>query len=98
VPIQDPVSVTLNQGEFILLHRARFAAARVTITANSNPEAGGVRFRTTRGLIGKTFESVGVEVSLRLIETIGGTTIEASTPEGVATLDVTYVVKTGRDA
>lgn len=98
MPTLAPVSTTLTAGEFTLLHTARFQRCRVTITAISNAEAGGVLFRTKQNVFGGTKESVGMELSLRILETFFGTTIEASTPEGVASLDVTYVVKTGRDA
>ena len=98
MPTQRPHDVTLNQGEFTLLHQARFAQTRVTITALSDAEAGGVVFRTTRQLLGKTSEFVGTEVFLRLIATMLGVKIEATPPAGVGSLDITYVVKTGADA
>jgi hypothetical protein len=98
VPTESPVSTTLVQGQFTLLHRARFQRCRVTITAISNAEVGGVLLRTTTGLPVKTTEIVGTEVFLRIFQTILGATIEATTPEGVASLDITYVVKTGSDA
>jgi hypothetical protein len=99
VPIEDPVSVTLTQGQFTLLHEARiFQRCRVTITATSNPEVGGVLFRITRRSGTLLKEVVALEVFLRVFQTFLGATIEASTPEGVASLDVTYVVRTGNDA
>jgi hypothetical protein len=99
VPTEDPVSVTLTQGQFTLLKKVRFKRVRVTITATSNPEVGGVLFKTTRTGGGTQVDTfVALEAFLRIIQTVFGATIEASTPEGVASLDVTYVVKTGLDA
>jgi hypothetical protein len=98
VPIEDPVSVTLTQGQFTLLHKARiFERCRVTITATTNPDVGGVLFRTTRRSGKLVEEVVGLEVFLRVFQTFPGAKIEASTPAGVASLDVTYVVRTGND-
>jgi hypothetical protein len=70
---------------------------RVTITATSNAEFNGVRFRT-KGLAGLTNVVEASEVHLGLFQTLLGATIEAAPPEGVATVDITYVVKTGADA
>jgi hypothetical protein len=98
VPTLQPVTTTLTAGEFTLLRNARFTATRVTITAISNAEVGGVAFRVKRALFAQASESVGLEVFLRRIETVFGAKIEATTPEGVATLEITYVVKTGADA
>ena len=98
MPTLAPVTTTLTSGQFTLLRHARFTPTRVTVTALSNAEAGGVTFRVTRRLFAKPFESVGLEVFLRLIETVLGATIEATTPDGVASVEITYVVKTGADA
>ena len=98
VPTSAPVTITLTQGQFTLLKSARFTPTRVTVTGTSDEDAGGVTFRVKRRLFATAFESVGREVFLRLIETVLGATIEATTPEGVASLEITYVVKTGADA
>jgi hypothetical protein len=92
------VSRTLNSDRFAFLHRARLQPCRVTITATSNAEFLGVRFRTktSPARITKVFEAS--EVHLGLFATIPSATIEAAPPEGVATVDITYVVKTGADA
>jgi hypothetical protein len=98
VPIQDPVATTLAQGQFTLLYRGRFEAVRVTITALSNEEAGGVVFKVSPRLPIKTRPLIRHEVALNRWVTILGARIEASTPEGIGSLEVTYVVKTGADA
>lgn len=98
MPTEAPANATLTQGEFTLLHLARFERCRLTITGISNAEVGGALLRTTRNFPRKTTTVVGTEVFLRIIETFLGARIEASTPEGVATLEITYVVKTGPDA
>ena len=98
MPVQEPVERTLRQGRFALLHKARTQPCSVTITANSNPEAGGVRFRTKTFAFGITNVFTAEHVSLGLFATFPSATIEAATPEGVGTLDITYVVKTGADA
>ena len=91
--------MTLQTGTFTLLHRAFVQRCRVTITATSNPEAGGVGFRVKRVLGGGRADTfVGDEAFLAPTQTFFGATIEATTPPGVATLDITFVVKTGADA
>jgi hypothetical protein len=98
VPIEDPVDRTVKAGRFALIKKVRSTPCRVTITAISNAEVGGVQFRTTTQLGGLVTETLGTEVSIGFIRSLLGARIEATTPEGVATLDITYVVKTGRDA
>jgi hypothetical protein len=98
VPTLDPVSVTLRQGQFTLLHQARNAACRVTITATSDADAGGAHFRIKRRLGLRANEFDGSQAFLSLIQTLLGATVEATAPAGLATLEVTYVVKTGADA
>ena len=98
MPILDPVDVTLHGGTFTLLHATRLEACRLTIVGNSNPEAGDIQFRVTH-LFPKSVEFLtGNEVFLRLVQTFIGARIEAKAPDGVAALDITYVVRTGRDA
>jgi hypothetical protein len=97
MPVLDPVDRTLKSGRFALLHRARFQACRVTITATSNAEFLGVKFRT-KGLVGRSLVFEASEAHMGLFQTFMGATIEAAPPEGVATVDITYVVKTGADA
>jgi hypothetical protein len=98
VPVLGPFDKTLSGGTFTLLHRARREACRLTITGNSNPEAGAIQLRVTR-LFPKGVELLtGDEVFLRIFETFVGTTIEAAAPEGVASIDIIYEVRTGRDA
>jgi hypothetical protein len=98
VPVEDPVERTLKSGRFALLHRAaRLQPCRVTITATSNAEFNGVRFRT-KALAGRSLVFEANEVHLGLFQTLLGATVEAAPPEGVATVDISYVVKTGADA
>jgi hypothetical protein len=96
--VSDPVQRTLNQNRFAFLHRARLEPCRVTITATSNAEFNGVKFRTKTwpARITRVFEAN--EVHLGLFATLPQATIEAAPPEGVATVDITYVIKTGADA
>jgi hypothetical protein len=98
VPVHDPITVTLRQGRFALLHKARMSPCSVTITASSNPEQGGVQFRTRTFAFRFTNVFTAEKVSLGLFATLPSATIEAKTPEGVSTLDITYVIKTGADA
>lgn len=98
MPVLGPIDKTLHGGTFTLLHSARLEACRLTITGNSNPEAGAIKFRVTH-LFPRSVELLeGDEVFLRIFETFIGARIEAAAPEGVAALDITYEVRTGRDA
>ncbi|HKP91721.1 MAG TPA: hypothetical protein VJT75_17270 [Thermoleophilaceae bacterium] len=99
MPISDPIDTTIDSG-FTVLHETKLfhLRARLTITANSNPEAGDIRFRTISGPGGRVNESTGNEVVVGFPHTLGRTTIEAAPPEGVTSVDITYVIKTGRDA
>jgi hypothetical protein len=99
VPTRPPVDATLQTGTFTVLHTAFLQRCRVTITATSNPDAGGVGFRIKRVLGGRKVDTfIGDEAFLTPTQTFFGATIEATTPPGVASLDITYVVKTGADA
>jgi hypothetical protein len=98
VPTKPPVDTTLVAGTFTLLHTARLQRCRVTITAISNAEAGGVGLRIRRVLGRKVETLIGDEVFLTSAQTFFGATIEATTPPGVGSVDITYVVKTGGDA
>ena len=98
MPTSDPIEKTIDS-DFTLLHQTTLfdLRARVTITANSNPEAGPIRFRTTSGPGNRVKEFSGDEAVLGFPRTLGRTTLDAAPPEGVATVDITYVVRTGRD-
>jgi hypothetical protein len=89
---------TLTQGQTTVLHRARFEKCRLTLTGLSG-EFTTIPFRTkTRGSFFDSGFFQASEVSLSLFSTIPSGTILATTPAGVATLDVVYEVRTRGDA
>ncbi|HKP91720.1 MAG TPA: hypothetical protein VJT75_17265 [Thermoleophilaceae bacterium] len=95
--VLDPVTVTLRQ-RFQLLHTAHIQRCSVTITAISNAEFDGVVFRTTAFVTRSKNVFTANKAALGLWATVPVGTIEARAPEGVATIEVTYQVKTGADA
>jgi hypothetical protein len=91
---------TLTQGEDTLLFRARFAITRLTLTGLSG-EFTTIPFKVRRAPLlpapggGEFFEAS--EVFLKFTQTIFGADILATAPQGVATLDIVYEVRTRRD-
>jgi hypothetical protein len=79
-----------------VLHTARFARTRLTLTGISG-EFTTIPFKLRRvGQSGDFFEAS--EVLLTLFQTIPAVDIIATTPQGVATLDIVFEVRTRRDA
>ena len=86
---------TLNQDQNTPLHTARFRKTRLVITGMSG-ESGTIRFRLRSfGRTGEPFEASQVTVSFGM--SAFGVTILGTTPEGVATLDIVYEIRTGVD-
>jgi hypothetical protein len=97
VAIQSNLQKTLNSGELTTLFNPRFAKTRLTLTGISG-EFTTIPFKTrTHGFKNSdAFEAS--QVVLTLGETIPLASILATTPDGVATLDIVYEVRTGRNA
>jgi hypothetical protein len=87
---------TLNQGEETELFSARFMNFRLTLTGASG-EFQTVPMKVRRRFAGSGFSEQS-EIVLRVVETIFGATVVATAPQGVATLDIVYVVRTRGDA
>lgn len=100
--VTSGLQATLNSGQFTKLASTFFQKTRVVITGSSGEELT-VTFRVSRWRISQTFE--GTEAAITGGRPIGGRfpfpwfgTIGASTPQGVATVDIIYEVRTGADA
>ncbi len=94
MPIVPDKQATLTQGQFTTLHATIFRACRVTLTGISG-EFTTIPFRiVTFRLKGKPFDAAEAFVPRGL----GLKRIQATTPEGVGTLDIIYELRTGEDA
>jgi hypothetical protein len=98
VAAYPPFTITLRQNKFQVLHTARVQPCSVTITASSNAELGGVTFRTKTFPMRLRRTFVAEQASLGIWATVPVATIEARPPDGVASLEITYVIRTGKDA
>ena len=89
--------VTLRSVQFSLLHRTpplRKCAVKIT---GLSGEFTTIPFKVVSRFGGKNpFEASEVKLT-GLIRLIGGAEIHATTPEGVATLDLVYEIRTGSD-
>jgi hypothetical protein len=88
---------TLNQGVFTVLHRARFQPTRVVLTGLSG-EFTEIPFKITGSLFHNNHPFLASEAVLSTMQSILSAKITATTPSGVATLDIVYEVRTGSDA
>jgi hypothetical protein len=98
VPVKANQQATLTQGETTLLFRGRFGKVRLTLTGVSG-EFTTIPFQTqTRGgaVVSDFFEASEVELSP--LQSFPSGRILATAPEGVATLDIVYEVRTRRAA
>jgi hypothetical protein len=88
---------TLTSGQTSVLHAGRFQKFRVTITGISG-EFTTIPFQTLKNgrIESKFFEAT--TVLLRVYETVLRGEIRATTPAGVATLDIVFELRTGNDA
>ena len=87
---------TVNQGEETLLHHARFEKCRVVLTGASG-EFQTIPFAVRRFRQTTEFHEAS-EVFLRVFQTVFGADVLATARQGVATLDIVYEIRTGRDA
>jgi hypothetical protein len=96
MPVKANQQATLTEGEFKLLHRARMQGCRLVLTGISG-EGTTIPFKTRKfgGLNSQPFDAS--EVKLSFLQTMPSGLILATTPEGVATLDIVYEVRTGSD-
>ncbi len=88
---------TLTQGQETVLFKARFAKTRLTLTGISG-EFATIPFKVRGTFVPRSDFFEANEVLVKLIQTILGADIIATTPQGVGTLDIVYEVRTGRDA
>jgi hypothetical protein len=94
MPVVPDKQATLTQGQFTTLHATIFRASRVTLTGISG-EFTTIPFRiVNRRRKGEPFEASEASVPRGL----GLKRIQATTPEGVGTLDVIFELRTGPDA
>lgn len=94
MPIKLDQQATLTQGRFTTLHTTILPPCKVTLTGISG-EFATIPFRIkTRGVAGEPFEASEASLPRRL----GLRRIQATTPEGVGSLDIVYEVRTGADA
>ncbi|HEX8067926.1 MAG TPA: hypothetical protein VF520_15510 [Thermoleophilaceae bacterium] len=96
MPIVPDKQATLTQGRFTTLHTTIFRPCKVTLTGVSG-EFTTIPFRIKR----RGFEGEPFEASEASIPRGGGLAvkrIQATTPEGVGTLDIVYELRTGVDA
>jgi hypothetical protein len=96
MPVSSNLQATLNSGQFTPLHRARMQSCRVTLTGLSG-EGTTIPFRVTKfGALNAVVEADHVKLSF--LQTMPSARIAATTPEGVATLEIVYELRTGSDA
>ncbi|HEX8074865.1 MAG TPA: hypothetical protein VF545_07775 [Thermoleophilaceae bacterium] len=94
MPIKPDQQATLTQGQFTTLHTIIFRACKVTLTGISG-EFTTIPFRIKTGRVaGEPFDASEVSIPRGL----GFKRIQATTPEGVGTLDIVYELRTGADA
>jgi hypothetical protein len=87
---------TLGQGRFTTLHTVILGACKVTLTGASG-EFTTIPFRIKRNrFAGRPFDAA--EASIPRGQGLGLKSIQATTPEGVGTLDIVYELRTGADA
>jgi hypothetical protein len=94
--IKPDQEATLTQGQFRTLHKTIMRPCRVTLTGISG-EFATIPFRIRSGRFeGETFEAS--EASIPGGRGLAPKSIQATTPEGVGTLDIVYELRTGSDA
>lgn len=94
MPIRPDQQATLTQGQFTTLHTTILRRCKVTLTGISG-EFTTIPFRiNSRGVEGEPFDASEASIPRGL----GFKRIQATTPEGVGTLDIVYEVRTGADA
>ena len=97
MPVFPNQQVTLVSGQVTLLRQSSFQAFSVTLTGIAG-EFTTIPFKTMKfgRLNNRLFEASTVK--LRLFETFPKGQILATTPAGVASLDIVFEVRTGPDA
>ena len=97
MPILSNQQVTLVSGQETLLKQVRFGRLRVTITGIAG-EFTTIPMRTrTRGGLKDTGLVEATEATVRFFEAIPFADVHATTPEGVASLDIIFEVRTRAD-
>ena len=92
--IKADQQATLTQGQVTTLHTTFFPPCKVTLTGISG-EFTTIPFRIKGpGVAGEPFEASEVSIP----RGFGLKRIQATTPEGVGTLDIVYELRTGEDA
>ena len=95
--IHPDQQATLKANRLRLLHRTppmRKCAVKITGVSG---EFTTLPFTVNHGIGGKTkLEASEVKLT-RIVQLLGGAQILATTPEGVATLDIVYEIRTGAD-
>ncbi len=92
--IRPDQQATLTQGRFTTLHTTIFGPCKVTLTGVSG-EFTTIPFRIKRGRVeGDPFDASEASIARGL----GLKRLQATTPEGVGTLDIVYELRTGADA
>jgi hypothetical protein len=97
MPVLPNQQVTLVSGQTTLLHQSRFRACKVTLTGIA-AEFTTIPFQTVKHGTQTSGFFEASSVKLRLFDAIPLGQILATTPEGVASLDIVFEVRTGADA
>ena len=87
---------TLTAGTETLLIRVVFQKCRLTLTGIAG-EFTTIPFRTKVNGVANSGLFEASEVELKLVQTLAGGSIFATTPAGVASLDIIYEIRTRRD-
>ena len=97
MPVLDNQQVTLVSGTTTLLHTSRREGCKLTLTGISG-EFATIPFQTVKfgALKSSLFEASTVKLSF--LQCFPSGKVLATTPAGVATLDIEFEVRTGADA
>jgi hypothetical protein len=94
MPVKPDQQATLTQGFFTTLHATFLRPCKVTLTGVSG-EFTTIPFRIKTGRVeGEPFEASEASIPRGL----GFKRIQATTPDGVGTLDIVFELRTGPDA
>jgi hypothetical protein len=97
MPVLSNQQVTLVSGQTTVLHKSRRERCKVKLTGSSGE---GTTIPFQRKLFGSLTTAFvdASEAQLSFIQAFPSGTILATTPAGVASLDIVFEVRTGNDA
>jgi hypothetical protein len=97
MPVLPNQQVTLVSGQNTLLHQSRFRPCKVTLTGIAG-EFSTIPFQTVKHGTQTSDFFEASSVKLRFFDAIPFSQILATTPAGVASLDIVFELRTGPDA